>query len=154
MEMQRKRPKRLWIAAVLNFFRALLALGFLIFILFVSADKDLAGLIGWGIFIGPVLSVALIAGTTAALSGSRWGRWAMLSAAVLFYGVLIGQNLLMLADLDPASDIDRRFYFKAATNAIRPAIELAINCWALMSAKTKAYFEQSGATGVDSTQAA
>jgi hypothetical protein len=61
----------------------------------------------------------------------------MLVAALLFFGVLVIQNLYFLVSL---GELPAKATSKLWTNTIRSTIEIVINVWALLSVKTSAFF--------------
>ena len=60
----------------------------------------------------------------------------MLAAALAFYGSILVQNAIILGQVQdslvPAN--------KLIANVVRSGLEIAINLWALLSAKTRSYF--------------
>jgi len=79
----------------------------------------------------------LVVSSVLALLGKPRSLWLALAAALIHYGMIAGQNVYFLfaldGDLVPAS--------KLTANAVRSGIEIAINLWGLLSAKSRAYFD-------------
>ncbi|QSX79720.1 hypothetical protein [Agrilutibacter solisilvae] len=79
----------------------------------------------------------VFASVMALLGKPRWRRL-MLLAAVSFYGSIMVQNALLLAQAEdslvPAS--------KLTSHLIRSGLEVAINLWALLSPRTRQYFDR------------
>ncbi len=82
-------------------------------------------------------SFLIISSALALLGKPRW-RHLMLLAALAFYGSILVQNALLLAQsqgsLVPAS--------KLTSHVFRSGLEIAINLWALLSLRTKQYFNR------------
>ena len=134
----RKRPKRLWAAALMNIAIGLLSLTMLTMILARPALREQMGTSSAGLALAMSLGIALIVSSALALLGKPWARWLMLAAAAVYYGTLVVQNLQLLSSAD-LTDLSRQ---KFVTNAGRSLLELAINAWALLSAKTRRYFDR------------
>ncbi len=133
---QIKRPKRLWVAALMNILVGCLSLTMLIFLSTssrVPSDMQLSA--GTTAIAAITASFLVVSSTMALLGRPRW-RHIMLLAAVAFYGSIMVQNALLLAQaqdsLVPAS--------KLTSHVVRSGLEIAINLWALLSLKTRQYF--------------
>jgi len=135
----RKRPKRLWAAALMNIAIALLSLTMLTLIIARPELREQMGTSSASLALAVFLGIALIASSALALLGKPWARWLMLAAAAVYYGTLIVQNLQLMS----TPDMTELFRQKLITNAGRSLLELAINAWALLSAKTRRYFDWS-----------
>lgn len=135
----RKRPKRLWAAALMNIAIALLSLTMLTLIIARPELHERMGTSSAGLALAVFLGVALIASSALALLGKPWARWLMLAAAAVYYGTLVVQNLQLMS----TPDLAEPFRQKLVTNIGRSLLELAINAWALLSWKTRRYFNQS-----------
>ena len=135
---ERKRPKRLWVAAILNFLVGVLAIGLVAF-LFMSSRVPVA-LRPSG--VAAVFAVGapcfLIVASAIALLGKPYGRYLLLAAALVFFGTLTVQNVLLIGSANNA--LGHGAASKVVANAVRASIELAINLWALLSTKTSQYF--------------
>ncbi|HEX7732699.1 MAG TPA: hypothetical protein VF415_08640 [Rhodanobacter sp.] len=68
-------------------------------------------------------------------------RWLMLAAAFIFFGILGFQSLSLL--VSSGSPLPAGVTPKLWANVIRNTLEIAINAWALLSAKTAAFFQGS-----------
>lgn len=138
IEAVRKRPVRLWVAAVMNVLIGLLSLAFLAFLAtsarVPAALHPVVAALVWAVCTAGFLIVASIV----ALLGKPYGRYAMLLAAVVFYGVLIAQNVVTLSG--PHAALGQTAGAKLTANLVRTSLELAINLWALLSLKTREYF--------------
>lgn len=133
---QHKRPKRLWAAAIMNIAVGLISLFALVF-LTVSVQTAGAIKLAPSTAVFAVSSaVFLILASVLVLRGKPRGRWLILFAAILFYGSVLLQNAYLLNQADggllPAE--------KLTAAAVRSGLEIAINLWALLSAKTRRYF--------------
>jgi hypothetical protein len=130
--------ERLWVAALMNILvgsMSLAALGFLTF----SSRVPEAFQVGAGSATVAALSTGmLIAWSVLALMGKTWARHLMLAAALLFYGGIAIQNIQLYLQADDAQLAALPF----VAHIVRSTIEIAINLWALLSAKTRRYFEQ------------
>lgn len=135
----RKRPKRLWAAALMNIAIALLSLTMLTLIIARPELHERMGTSSAGLALAVFLGVALIASSALALLGKPWARWLMLAAAAVYYGTLVVQNLQLMS----TPDLAEPFRQKLVTNVGRSLLELAINAWALLSLKTRRYFSRS-----------
>ncbi len=108
----------------------------------ILARPELRGQMGTstaGLALAMPLGIALIVSSALALTGKPWARWLMLAAAAVYYGTLVAQNLQLMS----APDLTDLFRQKLVTNVGRSLLELAINAWALFSAKTRLYFGRS-----------
>jgi drug/metabolite transporter (DMT)-like permease len=138
IEASRKRPKRLWVAAIINILVALLSLALLAF-LFTSARVPEALLPGaTASAVAACTAGFLIVASVLALLGKPYGRYLMLAAAIVFYGILIVQNVGAIAGAQ--AGLGQSAAAKLAANTVRASLELLINLWALLSLKTRQYF--------------
>ena len=132
------RPKRLWVAALMNTMLGGLALFTLGYIAFSSSVPTV---------VRPTLYTAVLGGTTAtllvvssilALLGKPRSPYFMLASALLFYGLIVVQNAVMLYGshdwLSPMADK------KLTASVVRGLIEILINVWALLTVKTRNFF--------------
>lgn len=135
----RQRPKRLWVAALMNIVLGMLSLAALAFLsLSTQVPDDFR--IGAGETAVSALSTGmLIVWSVLTLMGIPWARYLMLAAALLFYGGIAIQNIQLYHQVDDAHLATLPF----VAHIVRSAIEIAINLWALLSAKTRRYFERS-----------
>ncbi|WP_313915095.1 hypothetical protein [Tahibacter sp.] len=79
----------------------------------------------------------LIAWSVLALMGKPWARYLMLAAALLFYGGILIQNIQIYRSAADAHLATAPLIAQVAAGVI----EIVINLWALLSAKTRRYFE-------------
>lgn len=134
----RKRPKRLWAAAIMNILVGLLALGLLAFLVMSPRVPDALRPGGAAAVLAVGAPSFLIVASITALSGKPCGRYLMLLAAVIFYGTLIVQNVLLLGTAQGA--LGQAGAAKVAANAVCASLELLINLWVLLGFKTRQYF--------------
>lgn len=137
-EHLRKRPKRLWGAALMNIILGTLSLAALTFLTLSTqvpedvrpgaADTALAAL----------STGMLIAWSVLALMGKAWARYLMLVAALLFYGGIMIQNIQLYSYAEDANLATTPLI----VNTVRSLIEIAVNLWALLSAETRQYFAE------------
>jgi hypothetical protein len=80
----------------------------------------------------------LIVASVLALLRKQFARWLMLVAALIFFGILGFQSLVVL--ISPTAPISAEAAPKLWINVIRNALEIAINVWALLSAKAITFF--------------
>jgi len=135
----RKRPRRLWAAALMNIAIGLLSLTMLTLIIARPELREQMGTSSAGLALAVFLGSALIVSSALALFGKPWARYLMLAAAAAYYGTLVVQNLQLMS----TPDLAEPFRQKLITNVGRSLLELAINAWALLSVKTRLYFERS-----------
>ncbi|RYG96481.1 MAG: hypothetical protein EON58_11990 [Alphaproteobacteria bacterium] len=136
IESRSKRPKRLWIAAIMNVILGLLSISFLVFLATTArVPEELRITGGMTAFAAATAGFMVISSVMALLGKPSW-RQLMLSAALIYYGSILAQNFNFLVSgsetLVPAQ--------KLASNAVRSGLEIAINLWALLSTKTRDYF--------------
>ena len=136
--MNMKRPKRLWVICGLNIFSAGISLVALVFLL--TSDKVPTELVPdiTTIILAGVLSSFLIVTSILAFRRAPYSRWLTFIAAILFYGTLVLQQSAALYQLgDTLTEHER---LKVLVRCTRSMIEIALNAWALFSAKTAHYF--------------
>jgi hypothetical protein len=88
------------------------------------------------------LATFLIVASVLAFLRVRHSRWLAFLAAVLFYGVLVLQQTVLLAQL--ADTITEQQRLRVIASTTRSALEILLNAWALFSAKTSRYFADVG----------
>lgn len=149
--MSMKRPKRLWIICGLNIFSAGISLVALVFLLTSSkVPAELSPDTTTIILTGTLASFLIV---TSILSFRRapYSRWLTFIAAILFYGTLVQQQMAALSQLgDTLTEHER---LKVLARCTRSMIEIALNAWALFSAKTARYFVSRGADPQPAVQA-
>lgn len=131
-----RRPRRLWVATILNMLIGLLAVGFLTFLL---TSARVPAEVRPGIFTvasGGILACLLVIYSSLALAGRFHANRVLLLVATLYFGSIIIQNALPLLGLSD-SVLPAR---KLTANVVRNAISLGINWWALTSGVTLAFF--------------
>jgi hypothetical protein len=131
-----RRPGRLWVAAILNIFIGLLAVGFLIFLFTSERVPDGAKPGTTGTVLGGFLACLLVFYSVLALVGRIEARRAVLLVATVYFGSVILQNALPLLGV-----VDSIVPTRTLTaNVVRNAISLSLNWWALTSSITLAFF--------------
>jgi len=134
------RPKRLWAAAIMNILVAAISVAAVAFLL-LSSNPNIPE------SVRPGLSTSLLALGTAgflilasvlALLRVQFARWLMLAAALVFFGILGVQSFALLAS--SGKSLPTEALPKLWANVIRNALAIAINVWALLSARTASFF--------------
>jgi hypothetical protein len=134
------RPKRLWVAAIMNILVAAISVAAVAFLL-LSSNPNIPESTRPGLsttFLALGTAGLLILASVLALLRIRFARWLMLAAALLFFGILGFQNLALL--VSSGTSLPAEAAPKLWANVIRNTLEIAINVWALLSAKTGAFF--------------
>ncbi|MBD9480788.1 hypothetical protein [Pseudoxanthomonas sp. PXM02] len=135
-DAQPGRPKRLWLAALMNIVVGLLGLFFISFVSLSSRVPDEARLGSGTVAMALVTALFLVASSVIALIGRRgWDRL-MLAAALVYYGGVLAQNTYLLIQAHKLIVPTQ----KIASNIVRSGIEIAINLWAVLSVKTRVFF--------------
>ncbi|WP_311223159.1 MULTISPECIES: hypothetical protein [unclassified Acidovorax] len=132
----RKRPRRLWVAAVMNMVAGLIGL-FMLAYLSTSPqvpDEFRPGP-GAAVFSLATASLLIASSALALLGRARWD-WLMLAAAVVYYGGILAQNIYILIQVQETAIPTQPL----VSHAVRSGLEIAINLWAVLSAKTRSYF--------------
>jgi hypothetical protein len=132
------RPKRLWVIAVINVAVALLSIGTLAFLLLSSRVPAELRPPAWSAALSSLLAAFLIVSCVLALLGYRPARWLALGSAVLFFGILLTQSLLLL--VQSGASLPHVPPRKLWANVVRNSIEIALNLWVFLGAKTAAFF--------------
>lgn len=141
-ELQTRRPKRLWVAALMNIAVGLMAMVFVVFFSLSSRVPDEARLGTGSIVFAVITTSLLIVSSVLALFGKRrWDR-IMLSAALVYYGSVLAQNASLLVQSEELIIPVQ----KVVANVARSGIEIAINLWAILSAKTRFFFRHASAS--------
>ena len=139
----RKRPKRLVVVAIMNMVLALFSIVALVFLLRSSVVPAEIVPSGWNAAFSALVAFALIVSSVLALMGFPRARWIALIMALTFFGLIWLHSLL--AALDPEGVIgvvptDRESR-KLWAGVVRTSIEIGLNLWVFLSAKTKAFFD-------------
>ena len=139
----RKRPKRLVVVAIMNMVLALFSIVALVFLLRSSVVPAEIVPSGWNAAFSALVAFALIVSSVLALMGFPRTRWIALIIALTFFGLIWIHSLL--AALDPEGVIglvptDRESR-KLWAGVVRASIEIGLNLWVFLSAKTKAFFD-------------
>jgi hypothetical protein len=88
------------------------------------------------IFSG-ILAISVIVTSLLALLRYPKARFPALGAALLFFGILLLQSLLLL--IHPSNDLPVGSSPKLWANVIRNAIEISLNVWVFLSVKVADY---------------
>lgn len=138
VEAPRKRPMRLLGAAIVNILLGLVSLALFAF-LFGSVHipqtlrPDIAAST-----VAVCTASFLVVASVLALLGKAYGRNLMLAAVILFYGIIIVQNVFAIASAPDG--LGQSAAAKLVTNVLGASIELLFSSWALLSLKTRQYF--------------
>ena len=139
----RKRPKRLVVVAIMNMVLALFSIVALVFLLRSSVVPAEIVPSGWNAAFSALVAFALIVSSVLALMGFPRTRWIALIIALTFFGLIWIHSLL--AALDPEGVIGAvptdRESRKLWAGVVRTSIEIGLNLWVFLSAKTKAFFD-------------
>jgi hypothetical protein len=136
------RPKRLWGITIMNVLVALIGIGAVAFVL--TSTKVPAELVPgkWSATFSILIPTTLISSSVLAFFRFRWARWVALISAVGYFGIILVHNLLIF--LDPqgmiGQSISERDSHKLLAAVIRSSLEIGLNVWAYLSAKSGAYF--------------
>jgi len=132
------RPKRLWAIAILDIAVALISFGALLFALFSTrVPADVRPGAYAAAFLACV-SLSLIVSCVLALLRHPYGRWLVLGSAVVFVGLVWTQSALLLIQVGDA--LPRAAANKLGATVVRSSIEIGLNLWVFLSAKTAEYF--------------
>ena len=138
VEAPSKRPMRLWGAAIINILLALASVASFVF-LFSSARIPQALRPSVAASTVTVCTASfLVVASVVALLGRPYGRYLMLAAVILFYGIVIAQNVFVIAGAQAA--LGQSAVARPATNVVGALIELLFSVWALLSLKSRQYF--------------
>jgi len=137
-----KRPKRLIIIAIMNVVLAVFSIVALTFML--TSSKLPAEIVPshWSAAFSVLVAAAMIVSSVLALLGVPRARWIALAIALIFFGIIWLHSLL--AALDPEGVIglvptDSELQ-KLWAGVVRTSIEIGLNLWVFLSAKTVAFF--------------
>jgi hypothetical protein len=138
-----KRPKRLIVIAFMNMVLAIFSIAALAFLM--GSSKVPAEVVPgiWSAAFSALLATGVIVSSVLALLGSRRARWIALTIALIFFG-LIWLHSLVTA-LDPEGVLGEMptdwELQKLWAGVVRTSIEIGLNLWVYLSAKTVAFFE-------------
>jgi len=134
------RPKRLWVASIMNILVAAISILGVAYLL-LSSNPNIQESIRPGHFttlFALGTSSLLVIASVLALLRIQFARWLMLAAAFIFFGILAFQSLSFL--VSSGASLSPEATPKLWANVIRNTLEIAINAWALLSAKTATFF--------------
>jgi hypothetical protein len=138
-----KRPKRLIVIVIMNVVLAVFSIAALAFML--TSSKFPAEMVpsNWSAAFSMLVAFAVIASSVVALLGFPRARWIALSMALIFFGTIWLHSLL--AALDPEGVIgvvptDRELQ-RLWAGVVRTSIEIGLNLWVFLSAKTRVFFD-------------
>ncbi len=134
-----KRPKRLWVAVGINSLVALAALGFLAFISLGSNVPDEVRPTVAFLIRSSGFAISLLAASMAPLFVTGKWRYLILVVATIYFGMIIYQNMTLI--IDSYNAFESKVKIKLITNVIHNSTYLAVNYWAILSTKTKLYFD-------------
>jgi hypothetical protein len=138
-----KRPKRLVVVVMMNVLLALFSIVVLVLLLNRSQVSAEVVPSGWNAAFSTLVAFALIVSSVLALMGLPRARWMALIMALTFFGLIWLHSLF--AALDPQEVIglvptDRESR-KLWAGVVRAAIEIGLNLWVFLSAKTRMFFD-------------
>ena len=133
-----KRPIRLWVAAIMNIVIGLLSLFLLVFLAASPRVPETMRPATATIALAVATASFLVVASSVALLGKNRWNYLMLVAALAFYGLLITQNIVALRG--SYAELGQDAGAKLLANVARTGLELVINFWALLSLKTRMYF--------------
>jgi hypothetical protein len=90
-----------------------------------------------GAAVSGFLAAFLIVSSLLALLGYPKARWPAFSAALIFFGILLLQSLLLI--IHPSDALPEGSSPKLWANVIRNAIEISLNIWVFLGAKVAAF---------------
>ena len=138
-----KRPKRLVVVVIMNVVLALFSIVALVFLLSSSIVPAQIVPTGWNAAFAALVAFALIVSSVLALMGFPRARWIALIIALTFFGLIWLHSLF--AALDPKVVIGQvptdRESRKLWAGVVRTSIEIGLNLWVFLSAKTKAFVD-------------
>jgi hypothetical protein len=137
-ESASKRPKRLWLAALMNIVLGVFALFTLGYIALSSNVPAAVRPSAYTVVLAITTATLMVASSVLALFGKPRSPYFMLVGALLFYGILAAQNAVML--YEPHAWLGPEAGTKLAANVVRSGLEILINVWALLTAKTRTFF--------------
>jgi len=131
-----RRPKRLWLAAILDILIAILGIVMVVFLLTSTrvANDLKPSALNAAVSLVPASLLLLYA--VLAIKGLPSARRALLLVATVYFGTIIAQNALLLWGTGETIVPSR----KLLANVVRSSFSLGINWWALSSLKTKLFF--------------
>jgi hypothetical protein len=138
-----KRPKRLIVIAITNVVLALFSIVALTFML--TSSKVPAEIVPshWSAAFSVLIGVAMIVSSVLALLGFPQARWIALAMALIFFGIIWLHSLLAALDPEGVMGVvptDRESQ-KLWAGVVRTSIEIGLNLWVFLSAKTVAFFD-------------
>jgi hypothetical protein len=138
-----RRPKRLIVVVIMDVVLALFSLVALVFLLNSSQVPAEVVPSGWNAAFSTLVAFALIVSSVLALMGFPRARWIALIMALTFFGLIWLHSLL--AALDPEGVIglvptDRELR-KLWAGVVRASVEISLNLWVFLSAKTRMFFD-------------
>jgi hypothetical protein len=138
-----KRPKRLIVVVIMN---VVLASFSIVALVFLSSSSIVPAEIvpsGWNAAFATLDAFALIVSSVLALMGFPRARWIALIIALTFFGLIWLHSLF--AALDPEGVIGLAptdgQSLKLWAGVVRTSIEIGLNLWVFLSAKTRMFFD-------------
>ena len=140
------RPKRLWVAALMNILVATTSV-FAVAFLLLTSNPNIQEAIKLGLqatLLTLGTSVLLIVASILALLRIQSARWLMLGAALIFFGLLGYQSIALISS--QGASLPHELVLKLWANIVRNSLEIIINAWALLSTTTAIYFSNNTLT--------
>jgi hypothetical protein len=137
-----ERPARLWVVGGLNVINGLVAIGGLFLLAYAASVPDTLrpGLGNW--LVGGGTALFLIISSVLTLVRFPQAQYAMLAAAMIFFGWIFLQTLeLLLAIGDLGGRVTQARGFGTESRCI---IMLALNLWAALSRPTRDFMSRAG----------
>jgi hypothetical protein len=97
----------------------------------------------WSAAFSVLIAVAMIVSSVLALLGFPRARWIALAMALIFFGIIWLHSLLAALDPEGVMGVvptDRESQ-KLRAGVVRTSIEIGLNLWVFLSAKTVAFFD-------------
>jgi hypothetical protein len=127
----------------MNILLGLISLGTLVFVFTYSAFPRELVPSNWSAAFSVLLATGVIVSSVLALMRYPRARWVALTLAPIFLGVPLVRSLLVA--IDPQSVLGEvptdRVSRKLWAGVVRNSIEIGLNLWMFLSAKTRAFFE-------------
>jgi hypothetical protein len=137
------RPKRLWVAAIMNVVVAGITVVALVFMMTNDRVPVEVRPTATGAIMSGFLAAFLIATSLLTFLGYPKARWAVLGGALMFYGILLLQSLRLI--VHPSEMLPEGSSPQLWANVIRNAIEISVNVWVFLSAKVVAFLRSADA---------
>jgi len=144
IEAPGKRPMRLWLVAILDIVFGTTSVFALIFLDTSARIPEVLRPSSTTIVLSVVTASFLAVAPVLALRGKVYGYYLTLVAAIAFYGFIIAQNCAAFGYYH--EQLGQSSSTSLIVNVVGAVIQLAINCWALLSTKARSYFARAVVT--------